>query len=170
VPVLSAAMDTVTEREMALAMAKVGGVGVLHRNMSVDEQVDALVWVRRKIHSGPSSTANHSRLIVPVLMFVYVCLSKGGMIDRPTCFFADDRISHLQHVVAESGFTFSSFPVITCDVFAMLRRTFLTLFPATLLSRARRSFLATIRLVCSASSRATSSNSPKVAIWSSARS
>jgi IMP dehydrogenase len=52
IPVLSAAMDTVTEREMALAMAKVGGVGVLHRNMSVAEQVDALVWVRRKIHSG----------------------------------------------------------------------------------------------------------------------
>jgi hypothetical protein len=35
----------------------------------------------------------------------------GGMIDRPICFFADDRISHLQHVVAENGFTFSSFPV-----------------------------------------------------------
>jgi IMP dehydrogenase len=56
IPVLSAAMDTVTEREMALAMAKVGGVGVLHRNMSVESQVDALVWVRRKIHSGTMIT------------------------------------------------------------------------------------------------------------------
>jgi hypothetical protein len=45
---------------------------------------------------------------------IYACdwlRFSGGMIDRPTCFFADDRISHLQHIVAETGFTFSSFPV-----------------------------------------------------------
>ena len=39
VPFASAAMDTVTESEMAIAMARAGGIGVLHKNMSIDRQV-----------------------------------------------------------------------------------------------------------------------------------
>ena len=47
VPVLSAAMDTVTEREMAIAMARAGGLGVLHRNMSVEEMAAQIRDVKR---------------------------------------------------------------------------------------------------------------------------
>jgi IMP dehydrogenase len=47
VPVLSAAMDTVTEREMAIAMARSGGLGVLHRNMEVEEMVAQIRDVKR---------------------------------------------------------------------------------------------------------------------------
>jgi IMP dehydrogenase len=47
VPVLSAAMDTVTEGEMAIEMARQGGLGVLHRNMSVDEMVAEIERVKR---------------------------------------------------------------------------------------------------------------------------
>ena len=47
IPVMSAAMDTVTEGEMAIAMAQLGGLGVLHRNLSVDEQVAAVRQVKR---------------------------------------------------------------------------------------------------------------------------
>jgi CBS domain-containing protein len=47
VPVLSAAMDTVTESEMAVAMARNGGMGVLHRNMGVEEMVEQVRRVKR---------------------------------------------------------------------------------------------------------------------------
>jgi len=47
IPLLSAAMDTVTEARLAIAMAREGGVGVLHKNMSVDNQVSQVRRVKR---------------------------------------------------------------------------------------------------------------------------
>jgi len=84
---ISAAMDTVTEKEMALAMAKIGGMGILHRNLSPEEQAEQLNWVRKKIHFG-------------------------GMIDKPICFMPNDRFSAFQTKVAQAGWTFTSFPVV----------------------------------------------------------
>jgi IMP dehydrogenase len=47
IPVLSAAMDTVTEADMAIVMAQLGGIGVLHRNLSSEEQAAAVRAVKR---------------------------------------------------------------------------------------------------------------------------
>ncbi|SFI93300.1 IMP dehydrogenase [Sphingomonas sp. NFR04] len=47
IPILSSAMDTVTEADMAIVMAQLGGIGVLHRNMEVEEQVEAVRLVKR---------------------------------------------------------------------------------------------------------------------------
>lgn len=47
IPIVSAAMDTVTEARMAIAMARQGGVGVLHRNLSIDEQAEHVEIVKR---------------------------------------------------------------------------------------------------------------------------
>ncbi|WP_271298799.1 IMP dehydrogenase [Sphingomonas sp. CV7422] len=47
IPILSSAMDTVTEADMAIVMAQLGGIGVLHRNLSIEEQVAAVRQVKR---------------------------------------------------------------------------------------------------------------------------
>jgi IMP dehydrogenase len=64
IPLLSAAMDTVTEARMAIAMARQGGVGVLHRNLSADDQAQQVDLVKRSeagmviapITCGPDET------------------------------------------------------------------------------------------------------------------
>ena len=47
IPLISAAMDTVTEARMALAMARQGGIGILHRNLSIEEQAAQVLQVKR---------------------------------------------------------------------------------------------------------------------------
>ena len=65
IPLLSSAMDTVTEARMAIAMARQGGVGVLHRNLSADEQAAQVDLVKRSeagMVSNPVTCAPHATL------------------------------------------------------------------------------------------------------------
>lgn len=64
IPLMSAAMDTVTEYRMAIAMAREGGIGVIHKNMSIDAQAEQVDLVKRSengVITNPFSlTADHT--------------------------------------------------------------------------------------------------------------
>tara|TARA_R100000406_G_scaffold34975_1_gene23088 strand:- start:78 stop:1550 length:1473 start_codon:yes stop_codon:yes gene_type:complete len=72
IPVISSAMDTVTEADMAIAMAQLGGLGVLHRNLDIEEQVAAVRTVKRfesgmvvnPITIGPDATLGEAQDIM----------------------------------------------------------------------------------------------------------
>ncbi|SSC22744.1 inosine 5-monophosphate dehydrogenase, partial [Klenkia terrae] len=86
IPLVSSAMDTVTEARMAIAMARAGGVGILHRNLAAEEQAGQVDLVKR---------------------------SESGMITNPvTCSPGDT----LAHVDALSGrYRISGAPVVDAD-------------------------------------------------------
>ena len=48
IPLLTSAMDTVTESKMAIAIAKVGGIGVIHRNLDIKKQIEEIKKVKKQ--------------------------------------------------------------------------------------------------------------------------
>ena len=83
IPLLSAAMDTVTESEMAIAMAREGGIGILHKNMTIHRQAEEVDRVKR---------------------------SESGMILNPVTVRADQRV---RDVLALMGkYKISGIPVV----------------------------------------------------------
>jgi IMP dehydrogenase len=83
VPLLSSAMDTVTEARMAIAMARQGGVGVLHRNLSIEEQAAQVDLVKR---------------------------SEAGMITNPVTCSPDDTLADVDRLCAH--YRISGVPVV----------------------------------------------------------
>src|SRR5438270_9300194 len=86
VPFAAAAMDTVTESEMAIAMARAGGIGVLHKNMSIDRQAAETDRVKR---------------------------SESGMILRPITLRPDDTVRAATALMAR--FSISGVPIVDDD-------------------------------------------------------
>ena len=86
IPVMSAAMDTVTEADMAIVMAQLGGIGVLHRNLTIEEQAAAVRAVKR-FESGmvvnpitirPEATLGEARALMAAHRISGIPVVAGG--------------------------------------------------------------------------------------------
>ena len=86
IPLISAAMDTVTEYRMAIALAREGGIGVIHKNMSIDAQAEQVDLVKR---------------------------SENGVITNPFSLTADRSIGEADALMAK--FRISGVPIIDTD-------------------------------------------------------
>ena len=82
-PIVGAAMDTVTEANMAIALAREGGIGIIHKNMSAERQADEVDMVKR---------------------------SESGMIRNPITLTSDDTVHDALQMM--SKYKISGFPVV----------------------------------------------------------
>ena len=85
IPFVSAAMDTVTESKMAIALATLGGIGVIHKNLDIKRQADEVKKVKSYLH---------------------------GLIEEPVCFNQDQTVAQILAVKQKMKYTFSGFPII----------------------------------------------------------
>ena len=84
-PFVSAAMDTVTEVDMAIGMALLGGIGIVHKNLPITEQTRQVGVVKHHLH---------------------------GLIRDPITFYDTDTISTVYDRRSEKSYTFSGFPIL----------------------------------------------------------
>jgi IMP dehydrogenase len=84
-PIVSAAMDTVTEGAMAIEMAKLGGIGVIHKNLSAKDQAKHVAIVKHHLN---------------------------GLIDDPIVFRSCDTVRIVRDEKERRGFEFSGFPIV----------------------------------------------------------
>ena len=86
IPVVSAAMDTVSETELAIALAQEGGIGVIHRNNGIEEQAAMVLKVKR---------------------------SESAVIHKPYTVSKNQTVAQLRFIMDEQGF--SGFPVVDAE-------------------------------------------------------
>ena len=86
IPMISASMDTVTEAEMAIAMARQGGIGIIHKNMSIEQQADQVDKVKR---------------------------SESGVITDPFFLTPDQQVFDAEHLMGK--YRISGVPIVNND-------------------------------------------------------
>ena len=112
IPIVSANMDTVTESSMAIAMARLGGLGVVHRFMSVEEQVREVTKVKRSegvviedpVALGPDKTVGDARDVMAERQVGGIVIVSGerkvlGLVTRRDINFEDDSSRRLRAVM-----------------------------------------------------------------------
>ncbi len=85
IPFVSAAMDTVTEARMAIAMAMLGGIGIIHRNLTPEQQTEIVRTVKHHLN---------------------------GLIEHPITFRSSDTLKTVRDTRQAKGYSFSGFPIL----------------------------------------------------------
>ena len=88
IPFVSAAMDTVTETEMAVVMAMIGGIGIIHKNLEAEEQARQVGIVKHHLH---------------------------GLIRDPIVFHDTDSLQSVLDRKTRKRYSFSGFPILDAD-------------------------------------------------------
>ena len=88
IPIVSAAMDTVTESRLAIEIAKLGGIGVIHRGLNIEDQFREVDRVKHHLN---------------------------GLIEKPICVYASDVVLDVLKRREEKKYAFHSFPVLGED-------------------------------------------------------
>ncbi len=88
VPFVSAAMDTVTEANMAIAMATFGGIGVIHKNLSIDRQAEEVKKVKHYLN---------------------------GLIKDPVVFHPEQTVYEMLEIKEKKNYSFTGFPIVDAN-------------------------------------------------------
>ena len=88
IPFISAAMDTVTESKMAIEMARLGGLGIIHKNLSVKRQAEEVKKVKTYLN---------------------------GIIKNPITFNVNQTVAEMLEAKRANGYPFSGFPILEAD-------------------------------------------------------
>jgi len=88
IPIVSAAMDTVTEYELAIELAKLGGIGVIHRSLDLEDQVFHVAKVKHHLN---------------------------GLIEKPICVNQNESVDNILSRRESKDYKFHSFPVLNDD-------------------------------------------------------
>ncbi|MGW1127115.1 IMP dehydrogenase [Streptomyces sp. NPDC002526] len=135
IPLLSAAMDKVTEARMAIAMARQGGVGVLHRNLSVEDQVNQVDLVKRSesgmvtdpITVGPDATLAEADALCAKFRISGVPVTDQagkllGIVTNRDMAFESDRSRQVREVMTPMPLVTGKVGISGVDAMELLRR------------------------------------------------
>jgi IMP dehydrogenase len=135
VPLVSSAMDTVTEARMAIAMARHGGIGVLHRNLSAEDQAQQVDLVKRSeagmvtnpVTCSPEETIAHvdglcARYRISGVPVVDSAGMLVGIVTNRDMRFVTDKTALVRDVMTVMPLVTAPVGVTTADALGLLRR------------------------------------------------
>ena len=102
-PIMTAAMDTVTESKMAIAVAREGGIGIIHKNMTIEQQVDEVDKVKRSENGvivnpfflSPIDTVSDADKLMGKYKISGVPIVENGKLTRGEYF--DEMLKRIEH-------------------------------------------------------------------------
>ena len=115
VPIMSAGMDTVTEHRMAIAMARQGGIGIIHKNMSIEAQAEEVDKVKRSengvitdpFHLSPENTLAEADALMGKFRISGVPITENGklvgIITNRDLLFEEDFTKKIKESMTSEG-------------------------------------------------------------------